>query len=77
MTQIDTELLLCSTAEELDNILTTLTIGTVVGKIEYLKDYMGIIGTSTFGDIDADFEYEILQDSFLEGNWRSLSGKQF
>ena len=71
------ELECCKTLDEIDNFLSAQGLESIQDKCDFLIDYMGIIDFYLdSGETEPDFLYSILRESFCDGDWRLLCGKQ-
>lgn len=69
---------ICTEINEVDDELTKLTNkDELIHKINYLKEYMGIVRTHAYGGSTLKEEYHILIQAFLDGDWRVKNARQF
>jgi hypothetical protein len=67
----------CKTLDEIDNFLSLQGFESIQDKCDFLIDYMGIIDFYLDGgEAEPEFLYSILRESFCDGDWRLICGKQ-
>jgi|GEM_PF-5268229 len=70
------ELDLCIDESEVDDYFDTHdSAKTLSERIQFLQDYMKVIGTTPFGKFTEAEKYSITKEVFVAGRWRSLTRK--
>lgn len=64
----------CKTTDFLEDLFKQANISELNQKVSILKDYMGVIGTDSFGQISDEEEYELAKEIFFDGRWVFING---
>ncbi len=61
---------------DVDEYFISKGIESIIDRTQFLQNYMGVIGTSSFGTFSDTEEYELAKEIFIAGRWKLLNRKE-